>query len=33
LHPDIQHVPVLIDRPPQTVVLALDRQKHLNSTT
>ena len=29
LHQDIQHVPVLIHCPPQIVMLALDRQKHL----
>jgi hypothetical protein len=29
LHQDIQHVPVSIDGPPQIVMLALDRQKHL----
>src|SRR5215510_13291416 len=29
LHHDIQHVPILIDCPPQIVMLALDGQKHL----
>lgn len=29
LHQDIQHVPLLIDCPPQIMMLAFDRQKHL----
>jgi hypothetical protein len=29
LHKDIQHMAFLIDRPPQIMALALDRQKHL----
>jgi len=28
LHQDIEHVPILIDCPPQIMVLAFDRQKH-----
>src|SRR5687768_4992844 len=28
LDQDVQHLPVLIDRPPEIMALALDRQKH-----
>jgi hypothetical protein len=29
LHQDIEHIPILIDGPPQIMALTIDRQKHL----